>query len=350
MNSESQEPGKIRITAEDLDQINVAVPQRTAAEQPRAYGSISEAPAPVAAEPPSDSVFLKAWCYLGLAGLAGALLAWGICEPSFHDHGRPTWANHIIFPLMVVLICAGYGIAESVVERSPRKAAIRGLLSLGVGTLLGFVFYFIGSLIFAVGMSILAAAGGISVRNPGLWITRAVAWMGFGVAGGVVYGIVGQSGKKCVYGIAGGVIGAALGGLAFDPIAIAAGGAAASRAVGMALFGMATGIAIGLVESALKDRWLYVSAGPLAGKQFILYRLLTTIGSDQSSDIYLFKDPAVLPQHAVIELRGPRAFVRAAGPVYIEGRPVREAVLESGNTIRVGRYAFLYRDRERAAL
>src|SRR5581483_12251119 len=99
------------------------------------------------------------------AGLAGAVLAWAICEPNFHDGGHPTWANFILFPLMLVLICAGFGVAESVVERSPRKAAIRGLLSLGTGTVLGFVFYFIANVIFSIGISILAQSGGLSVKS-----------------------------------------------------------------------------------------------------------------------------------------------------------------------------------------
>jgi hypothetical protein len=87
-----------------------------------------------------------------------------------------------------------------------------------------------------------------------------------------VYGIIGRSGKKTAYGAIGGAIGAAIGGLIFDPISFATKGGAVSRAVGFALLGMATGIAMGLVESALKDRWLYVTAGPLSGKQFILYK------------------------------------------------------------------------------
>ena len=341
--------GKIRITLEDLERIAAPGPQEASGGVSHGYGNIAETPLPTDTAESGGSIFMKAWCYLGLAGLIGAVLAWAICEPRFMDGGTPTWANHIIFPLMLVLICAGFGVAESVVERSPRKAALRGLVSLGVGAVLGFVFYFIANLIFTIGISILAQSGGFSVRSPGLWITRGIAWMGFGVGGGVVYGIVGQSGKKCLYGIAGGVLGAGLGGLLFDPIALAAGGAGASRAIGMALFGAATGISMGLVESALKDRWLYVAAGPLAGKQFILYKPVTTIGSDQSCDIYLFKDPAVRGQHAVIELRGSRALVRTAGPVQIQGRLVKEAMLESGNSMQIGRYAFLYRDRERAA-
>src|SRR5206468_5969031 len=67
-------------------------------------------------------------------------------------------------------------------------------------------------------------------------------------------------------------------------------------------------------------RWLYVSTGPLAGKRFILYKPVTTIGSDQSCHIYLFTDPTVLPRHAVIEMCGPRALLRAAGPLQVKGR------------------------------
>jgi hypothetical protein len=344
------ETGKIRITADDLERVSAQQDAAKLEAHARGYGNVrgdTALPAPL--EDSKGSFFLKGWVYLGSAGLLGAVLAWSVCEPWFIDGAeRSTWANQLLFPLMLTLMCVGFGSAEGIVERTPKKAALRGLTSLGLGLVLGFMFFIVANLIFSIGLSLLAQSGDITPRRPGLWIVRGIAWMGFGVAGGVVYGIVGQSGKKCLYGIAGGVLGAGLGGALFDPIAILAGNAAASRAVGMALFGAATGVAMGLVESALKDRWLYVSAGPLAGKQFILYKPVTSIGSDQSCDIYLFKDPAVLPRHAVIEMHGPRAMLRAAGALQVKGRPVREAVLLSGDIVQIGRYGFLYRARERA--
>ena len=88
--------------------------------------------------------------------------------------------------------------------------------------------------------------------------------------------------KKTGYGALGGAIGALIGGTIFDPISFATHGGAASRAIGFGMLGLATGIAIGLVESALKDRWLYVTAGPLAGKQFILYKPRTVVGGSQT--------------------------------------------------------------------
>jgi hypothetical protein len=105
---------------------------------------------------------------------------------------------------------------------------------------------------------------------------------------------------------------------------------------------------MGLVESALKDRWFYVMAGPLAGKQFILYKSLTTIGSRQQSDIYLFKDPNILPEHAVIQIAGARVQLRAQGPVYWAGQTITNRVLQDGDLLQIGRYSFRYKEKQRS--
>jgi hypothetical protein len=171
--------------------------------------------------------------------------------------------------------------------------------------------------------------------------------MVFGVAAGLVYGIVDRSVRKGRYGALGAVIGAGIGGMVFDPISMAANTASISRGVGFGLFGLATGVAMGIVESALKDRWLYVASGPLAGKQFILYKPVTVIGSSQQSDIYLFKDTSIQPQHASIELRGAQTFLHAIGQVFISGQPARNRSLVSGDLVQIGRYMFHFRERQR---
>lgn len=121
-----------------------------------------------------------------------------------------------------------------------------------------------------------------------------------------------------------------------------------SRAVGFGLLGMAAGIGMGLVESALKDRWLYVVAGPLAGKQFILYKSETSIGSRQEADIYLFKDPNILPRHAVVTISGARVALHATGPMQWAGQPVHDRVLQDGDLLQLGRYAFRYKEKHRS--
>lgn len=104
---------------------------------------------------------------------------------------------------------------------------------------------------------------------------------------------------------------------------------------------------MGLVESILKDRWLYVTAGPLAGKQFILYKARTTVGNNQGADIYLFKDPNILPEHAVISINGSRVQIRGTGPVFINGNRVTTRVLEDSNLMQIGRYSFRYKEKNR---
>lgn len=345
----------LRITADDLAKVTVpegpitpALPADSSGV--RSYGTISEAAqrAPAVTEE-RGSILLQGWFYLGTAGLLGATLAWGLCEPGFVDGpGGHRWGNILMVPAIVTFMCIGYGVAESLVERSLQKAVLRGLLALPLGLVLGFIFEFVADILYNIGLSVCAQAGVQSYHNPAVWIARGLAWAVFGAAGGTVYGIVGQSWKKAKYGIIGGLMGAGIGGTIFDPIAFATRAGSLSRAVGFALFGAATGIAMGLVESALKDRWLYVTAGPLAGKQFILYKALTTIGSQQQSDIYLFKDPNILGQHAVIAINGSRVQVKALGATYVTGSPIQTRVLQDGDLLQIGRYAFRYKERQRS--
>jgi len=342
----------LRVSLDDLSAVETTpaastIPAETTAA--KSYGSIHEPGSPEIVEQEKGSFFLKAWVYLGLAGFAGALAGWAICEPAFVDGPGRRWGNIWMLPIIVTMMCICFALAESIVERSARKAAIRVGISLPLGVALGFVFDVLANIIYAILLGFCAAAGIQSFHNPATWIARGIAWAAFGAAGGIVYGIIGRSGKKIGYGALGGAIGAVVGGIIFDPISFATKGGAASRAVGFTLLGMATGIAMGLVESALKDRWLYVTSGPLSGKQFILYKPQTVMGSSQTNDIYLFKDAEILPHHATLVQKGGRTHLIAEGPVYIAGQRIHGyRVLESGSIIQIGRYSFRYQERLRA--
>jgi Inner membrane component of T3SS, cytoplasmic domain len=345
----------LKITLEDL--AKVSVPQEAqmssavaaASGAARQYGnvSLSGADASAVVNEGKSNIFLQGWFYLGVAGLLGALAGWGIGEPFFRDDAGHTFADRLLIPLVVAFMCLGLGVAESIVERSSQKALWRGMLALALGAVGGVVFDLLANIIFMIVVSIVAEMGVQTYKNPAFWIARGVAWMVFGVAGGIIYGLVDRSGKKIRYGVLGGIIGAGLGGMVFDPIAMATSRGGPSRAVGFGLLGLATGVAMGIVESALKDRWLYVASGPLAGKQFILYKPVTVIGSSQQCDIYLFKDNSIQAQHATIELRGAQTFLHAQGQVYVSGQPARNRALESGDLVQIGRYAFHFRERHR---
>jgi len=354
--SQDNKDKSIKITLDDLASIALPdaaalVPAPQTPGGAKVYGSVNEASDPhtqVAEE--KGSFLLQGWFYLGAAGLLGAIAGWGLSEPRFVDSASGSahrWGNIFMIPFIVALLCVGFGISESIVERSPKKALIRGGICLPMGIVFGFIFEFIANIIYAIGLAICSEMGVHTYKNPAVWVVRGLAWMVFGAAGGVVYGIVGMSAKKTLYGVIGGIIGAGLGGVLFDPIAMLTHGGAPSRAVGFGLVGLATGVAVGLVESALKDRWLYVTAGPLAGKQFILYKPRTVVGSDQKCDIYLFKDSNILKEHAIIDIAGSRIMFRAIGDSYVNGQPVRQQVLMSGAVVQIGRYAFRYQERQR---
>src|SRR5229473_8618300 len=145
----------IKITLEDL--AGVATSEATTSNAPagqvaagaKNYGSVTEAAEQ--AEPVSEdhgSILLKGWFYLGLAGLVGAFLGWSIVEPGFVDGGGRRWGNTWIMPLIVTMLCLGFGIAEGIVERSVRKALIRAAMSLPLGVILGFMFSAVADLIF----------------------------------------------------------------------------------------------------------------------------------------------------------------------------------------------------------
>ncbi|HEY5253540.1 MAG TPA: FHA domain-containing protein [Acidobacteriaceae bacterium] len=354
----TENPQSLKVSLEDLAEVANSEPDKVSVQaQPaslspagKSYGNVNTAPDVPAIAQEKGSILLQGWFYLGVAGTLGSLAGWGIAEPGFVDGPRngSHWGDVLMVPLVVTLMCVGFAVAESIVERSTRKALIRGGLALPLGMVLGFLIANLANVFYSVGLSICRAAGVLTFHNPATWIVRGLAWMVLGAAGGIIYGIIGQSMKKTGYGALGGAIGALLGGTVFDPISFATHGGAASRAVGFGLLGMATGIAIGLVESALKDRWLHVTAGPLAGKQFILYKPRTVVGSAQSSDIYLFKDPDVLPVHAVLELKGSKIYLVPSGPVFISGQPMRgPRVIETGTTVQIGRYGFRYQERHR---
>ena len=352
----------LKITLEDLAKVELPAKASAAAAAPamagaKQYGNIAaaaEGPAVVATE--KTPIYLQGWFYLGAAGLLGALIGWAIGEPFYVDGPDRTLGDtlrsRMIIPLVLIFMCFGFSIAESIVERSLRKALRRAALSFPLGLALSIAFMIAGDLVYGIGIR-LCIEFGVDPRtvegynNPAMWLARSIAWMVFAAAAGIVYGLVDRSAQKGKYGVLGAVIGGGIGGAVFNPINVATASGGPSRAIGFALIGLATGVAIGVVESAFKDRWLYAAAGPLAGKQFILYKPLTILGSSQSCDIYMFKDSSILPQHGIIEMRGAQTFLRATGPIFVSGAPVRVRALESGDLLQIGRYAFHFRERHR---
>ena len=124
-----------------------------------------------------------------------------------------------------------------------------------------------------------------------------------------------------------------------------------ARLAALAAIGGLTGVATGLIEQAAKRGWLHVTAGLIAGKQFILYRNPTFIGSSPRCEVYLFKDPDVSPQHAALH-RIPGGFeledLGSATGTKVNGRAVKRIRLRGGDQVRIGATCFLFQERARA--
>jgi hypothetical protein len=164
------------------------------------------------------------------------------------------------------------------------------------------------------------------------------------IPAGLGQGIALRDWKIVFIGVIGALIGGLLGGLMFDPICFLiqdnVQSGALSRAVGFGCIGMFVGMFIGLVEQMAKDAWVMMRAGPLAGKQFILYKNPTVLGSSPKADIYLFKDPAIEPRHALIHNYGGRFEIEDCGSTdgtYVNGESVKRRTLQAGDKIILGK-------------
>jgi hypothetical protein len=187
-------------------------------------------------------------------------------------------------------------------------------------------------------------------------IKRSLIWTTLFMAVGLGPGIAIKSKKLSFNGFLGGMIGGAIGGFLFDPInyLISGGtfmtGVEVSRAVGFCVVGGCAGLMIGLVEMISKDAWLVMDEGPLRGKQFIIYRDPTIIGSSPRCEIYLFKDPTIEPSHAVIhKIRDGYEIEDKDTPsaTWINGQRIKRKRLLNGDQIRIGKTQFTYAEKQK---
>ncbi|HRK32633.1 MAG TPA: FHA domain-containing protein, partial [Tepidisphaeraceae bacterium] len=110
------------------------------------------------------------------------------------------------------------------------------------------------------------------------------------------------------------------------------------------------GVASGILEAAVKSGWLKVTAGLIAGKQFVLYRNPTYIGAHPSCHIFLWKDAQVGKRHAALHLVGGGIELEnlplGAGTM-VNGKPIQRMRLRNGDRIQVGRTTFEFHEKQR---
>jgi hypothetical protein len=273
-------------------------------------------------------------------------------------HSRKHVASLLLFPLVAGMVGLAIGSVDGFICRLPKRALLSGLVGLLVGFIGGFISSILAGIIYEP-LSTLAShqtAGG-SYTTLGFIIQmvgRSLAWGMAGMAMGLGQGIALRSKRLLIYGLLGGVVGGLLGGLLFDPIDMIFLGshqpnAFLSRLIGFAVVGGAVGALIGIVELLARDAWLRMTQGPLAGKEFLIFKDVMNIGASPRSDIYLFNDPAVAQHHAVLRAVGDECEIESRQPdqrVLLNNRPVQQARLRHGDQVTIGRTIFAYQKRK----
>ena len=272
---------------------------------------------------------------------------------------RTAAAAMLLFAVVSAAVGGAIGAADGIVCRLLRRALLGGAVGLLVGFVGGFLSGIVAGLVYTPLNALAMAQEGDSLAGFSRFgfivqmTGRSLAWCLAGTAMGLGPGIVLRSKRLVFYGFVGGLVGGLLGGLVFDPIDLVLVGesstsAHASRLVGLSLIGAVVGIMIGVVELLARDAWLQMVEGPLAGKEFLLFRDSMRLGSSPRSEVYLFNDPDVAAQHAMIRTVGDNYEIENTcleRPARVNGRPVKRCYLHHGDQISMGSTVFVFQKR-----
>lgn len=265
------------------------------------------------------------------------------------------WKNFIADLLFYgvggMMIAACLAMAETIMERNWQGAIING----SVGAATGLV----GGLVVAVlGKKIVDLTTNTHVVDAGtgqMVLAHVVQWGLLGLFLSLGPGLLLRNGKRMLIGMGGGLIGGIIGGLLFVPIAsfansdriseFVSNGELMSRLVGLVAIGLIAGLATGFIENVAKNGWMKVQEGLIAGKQFVLYRNPTYIGSSPACHIYLFKDLQVGRRHAAVHIV-PGGFeiedLPLGSATFVNGKQITRLRLKSGDDVQIGSTVFKF--------
>lgn len=261
----------------------------------------------------------------------------------------PNFVHRFVWYAVVgVMFAFMLAVADPMMTRNRRGVVLNGAVGIGL-SLVGaaLVGLFINKIYHLLGGGTLEAS---FIRQM---IARAVVWSVFGMFLTIAPAVVMKSSKKLIIAIIGGALGGFLGGLLFDPIDVLLNSAALSRLIAFIAIGMLSGMATGLIESAVKTGWLKVTGGVITGKQFIIYRNPTFLGSSPACEIYLFKDPQVADHHAAIHLTRDGYEIEDLNEeptTFVNGEAVERVKLRAGDEIQIGSSTFCFQERKQSVV
>jgi hypothetical protein len=257
------------------------------------------------------------------------------------DHWKDLITHIVSFGLCGLFVSICLSVAEPVIDRNVHAAVINGSVGAALGLLGGLAASLVVDRIYG-------ALGGASHGVLRQYLASIGSWAVLGSFLAIAPGVIMKNRKRLLIGLAGGAIGGAIGGLLIDPLFHITGSPEFGTLIATCCIGALIGAATGLFERASRTGWLKVTAGPIAGKQFILYRNPTYIGSAPDCQIYLFRDPKVGRRHAAIHLLNGRIEIEdlpLGAPTYINRIPVERQRLRHGDQILIGSTIFQFQEK-----
>lgn len=300
------------------------------------------------------------WLYMTGFGILGGFAGWFcgeianflllFAEPGMESDGL-SWlvygylSTAITFGVTGVVIAFFLSVADAAMSRNLRGVIVNGCVGIAIAGVVSVLGSCLANLVYQV-------IGAFSDGNLLVQIfARTIGWGMVGVALTLAPGVTMRSFKRLAIGLVGGSIGGLVGGMLFDPISFIIPFDPVCRFVSVMAIGTLAGAATGLIEVAAKSGWVRVTQGLIVGKQFIFYKKATAIGSTPECDIYLFKDPAIAPRHAIIHAVSGGYDVEdqgAATGTFVNDKQVRRARLKSGDAIRIGGTVLTYQERAKS--
>jgi hypothetical protein len=313
--------------------------------------------------------YLNPVFYYSLASFLATLIAWLILEPFYDDGAQidriPFVSDYLFFAPVVGALGVAVGAVHGIANRNFGRAFICGIVGLGVGLGATVITTVIADIVFGIGISLarnlqdpgMSEDGVVHISGLALFALvcgRGLAWCILSMGAGLGLGVALKSKKLILNGLAGGMVGGMLGGLLFDLVPRFLLNDTAdgwlSRGIGCSAIGALVGLFVGLFENISKDAWFVMLQGPLAGKQFVIFKSPMVLGSAPKCDVYLFKDPAIDPKHATVSKSGSRYLLTDGGSANgttVNGRRVDKYVLQPGDVIALGDTVLRYQERAR---
>jgi MFS family permease len=223
-----------------------------------------------------------------------------------------------------------------------QRQAVKSAIFSGVGGYVGFV---VGSYL----ASKLHLNDGLGGHN---YIARMIflACIGAGIGTGLAasYGI---KSKRVLNGLIGGTVGGAVAGLLLQFISAVLWTSMPNWIFDiLEVLPVAIGVALGtsIVERVFRESWIRITAGPMSGKEFTLFKPETRIGADYRCDIVMARDPQVRPFHAAF-LRDGSGKVTVApfegAQINLNGMPSAGGSLRNFDAVIIGSSVLTYQEK-----